>query len=698
MKPIRSSSVSAFSLFFFFSSLVLFSLSAFANGGEDELTAGTLKLESQQGNQITAPIVDTNVSIAIAGLTARVKVVQSFKNETPYWMEGIYLFPLPEKSAVDTLKMKIGERIIIGEIKEKQAAKKIYQQAKISGKKASLVEQHRPNVFSNKVANIAPFETIEITIEYQQEIKYQRDTGFSIRFPMTMTPRYTPSVKLVESFDDLSQGMINTPTFFENMLLPQKDASELGNDVHISVALDSGLTLEYLTSDSHKLQKTQVSESNFQLKLAGYNNKADRDFILKWKPLAGSEPRAALFNESIGDEYFTSIMIMPPSEDQTDTSELQGLDREVIFVLDTSGSMAGESLKQAKSALLSGLGTLQNSDKFNVIEFNSSTNKLYSSARPFTLQTRQQAVSFVSSLRADGGTEMLGAMDAALDGSTNKNLVRQVIFLTDGAISNESELFKIIDRKLGSSRLFTVGIGSAPNEFFMKRAAAFGKGKATFIADISQSKIKINKLFEQISSPLLSHINLNWPSSLQVEMWPNKIPDLFPGEPLWIKAKLVNPDNSQSQVIDNLARLNIDGRLPDSLWQSEIPLAKGKSQTGIAKLWAREKIASIMNDSHHGRLQQSQKDLITQTALKHHLVSRFTSLVAVDKTPSRIAEELHQAKIKQVKPKGTASKTVGYPKTALNLFIGPKWSLFLLLLSAIGLLTLKIFDRKKINP
>lgn len=649
----------------FFGFILFFSHSYYLTAApESPLAGGQLRL-TQSARTVDAPMLNTAVEMNINGLTARVKVTQVFENNSAEWVEGKYFFPLPEKSAVDHLKMKIGERIIEGEIQEKQAAKKIYEAAKISGKKASLVEQHRPNVFSNSVANIGPHESIEITIEYQQDLSYNKDTGLSITFPMTMTERYTPKVILQENYDDLSNGFQTQPSELENILIPQVSAELSGNDVTLQVNLNSGFALASVTSDSHPIAVKQASTTDYQVSFSVDKVKADRDFILNWQPAKAAEPRVALFSEQRHGENYISLMLMPPSETTNDTQ----LPREVIFVLDTSGSMSGESIKQAKQALLSGLDTLVAGDRFNIIEFNSDASQLFYDAQNYNQATRRDAIDFVNRLRADGGTEMLKALDMALTNTRNQSHLRQVIFLTDGAISNEAQLFNKIENDLGDSRLFTVGIGSAPNEFFMKRAAKFGRGTHTFIADINQTESRISQLFKQISSPILSHITVQWPSGSSVEMWPQKIPDLFAGEPLWIKAKLNKPLHGD---------VEISGRLPQALWQTKLPLNASKNQVGISQLWAREKIAAIMNDAHHGQLNEAQKQLVIQTALQHHLVSRYTSLVAVDKTPSRIEQTLHEKMLAQVTPKGSTQNKVAshvnYPRTALSLRMNSTWS------------------------
>lgn len=665
-----------------------------------EPTAGTFEMENHLGKKFEAITLSTDVEISVSGLTARVKVKQKFENNHDQWMEGQYLFPLPDKAAVDHLAMKIGDRVIIGEIKEKQQAKKIYEKAKLTGKKASLVEQNRPNIFTNSVANIAPYETIEVTIEYQQDVIYDRKEGFSIRYPMTITPRYSPfnpTVVLTESFSSANNIKSAHSDFFSNnnilsvLSSTDVDSPLQQNTAFVSVSLDSGVTLQKIESPSHTIINNQLSERKYAINLKHQTVPADRDFILKWKPIASVEPRASIFSERKAGENYLSLMLMPPSISKEPTNKIS---REIIFIIDTSGSMGGESMRQAKKALSYGLSTLSPDDYFNIIQFNSSSEKLFKASRSVNASNLQTGNNYVKSLSANGGTEMFSAIEMALDMPSEDieklaaTPLRQIVFLTDGAVSNEAQLFQLIDNRLDDSRLYTVGIGSAPNEFFMKKAARFGRGTFTFIADIQQSREKIQSLFDKISAPQLTHISIVWPPHTEVESWPQKIPDLYDGQPLWIKAKI----NRRAGDI------NISGRLGSTFWQGNMSLDKAvsrvnKQRSGIAGLWAREKIASIINSAYHGQVNDEQKRQIIDTAIEHHLVSRFTSLVAVDKTPSRLAEQLHQQKIKNAIPKGfkpnKANTHLSFASTGLDLDIELNQSLWLLLFSFFMLLFYK---------
>ena len=663
-----------------------------ANSSTNNPASGTLFMTNHKNEKFTALKLQTDIEMKIVGLTARVKVEQIFKNNQDQWLEGKYQFPLPDKAAVDHLSIKIGERVIVGEIKEKEEAKRIYHQAKISGKKASLIEQRRPNLFSNSVANIGPYETIIVVIEYQQDIDYDKSDGFSIRFPMTTTPRYRPykpTRLLTEAFKQTDfaspEPMHGTGLGFiqhvahaeliplennsSNTSIEDKDEKNMAS---IRIELDSGIALHSVSSPSHKIYKQQKTEREYEIVFSQQKVKADHDFILKWKPVSASTPRAAVFMERKAGENYISMMVMPPS---VDAEVLASIARETIFVIDTSGSMSGESMKQAKNALIFGLTTLKKDDRFNIIQFNSTSETLFATPLIADPRNLRIATNYVASLNAEGGTEMFSALELSLNVQNQLSPLRQIIFLTDGAVSNEAELFQLIHSKLGDSRLYTVGIGSAPNAFFMKKAARFGRGNFTYIANINEARQKIEKLFDEISRPQLTHINVQWPDNLKAETWPNRIPDLYDGQPLWLKSKVSRLDGE----------VRLSGRLGNTLWQSHFSLSNQQQQSGVAVLWAREKIASIMNAAFHDQVDDQQKQQIIATALEHHLVSRFTSLVAVDKTPSRVVEQLRKENIRNAKPRGYKRKTqaspINFAATSLDLDLNLRGAIYMLLVS-----------------
>ena len=581
-----------------------------------------------------APKVNIDVAMEITGMVNRVSVTQTFTNTTDNWQEGIYVFPLPEDAAVDHMRLKIGERVIEGQIKEKKEAKKIYRRAKQTGKKAALTEQERPNIFTTSVANIAPHETVKVEIQFQQITHY--DNGaFSVRFPMTVGPRYIPGENLSRNYAGFSSGtgwaydtdeVIDASRVTPHILHPDRKRK---NIVTVKIDLNAGLELERIHSPYHEIE-IDKQNNQYYINLRQDSTLANRDFELIWQPNSSDVPKAALFTEEINGYDYGMIMMLPP-----DVEKAEILNREIIYVIDTSGSMDGESILQAKTALRLSLTRLKPGDYFNIIQFNSLTSSLFHQSQPANQASLLRALNYVNSLRADGGTEMEPALLAALENQERNVGLRQVIFITDGSIGNEQLLFKTIQQRLGRSRLFTIGIGSAPNSHFMSRAANFGRGTHTYIGKLSEVTTRMQSFFEKIESPVLRdiHTNIGQLSDFEfmnsMEIWPQKINDLYSGEPLLIAVRAKNLP---------LDEIRISGQVAKSRWSSSLMLTGGQNRTGIAKFWARKKIATLMEQKQDDEF-ESVKKIITNTALEHHLVSKFTSLIAVDLSPVRPSNE-----------------------------------------------------------
>ncbi len=636
----------------------------------DSVQRGSLLLKLASGGlSVDAPMLKTDVAMDISGLSARVKVQQLFHNPSTDWVEGVYVFPLPENSAVDRMRLRIGERVIEGEIKEKEEAQRQYQKAKRQGKKASLLKQERPNIFTTAVANIGPGERVMVEIEYQQKLTYQQGQ-FRIRFPMVVGPRYIPGQVLgreqVNGFSGSGWARNTTSVPDASNITPPVIDSTEGkiNPVSITVNLNAGLPLARLESSYHPIESLRDEQGIHRIKLKAGDVPADRDFELVWTPKVGAAPHAALFNEQWAGENYALMMLMPPAPANSSTISLP---REVVFVIDTSGSMHGDSIVQAKSALKMAIDRLSATDRFNVIQFNHTTQSLYPAAVDASTKNRRDALRFVNSLVADGGTEMLPALELALSQVAERGVLRQVIFLTDGSVGNEEQLFGIIEAKLEDSRLFTVGIGSAPNSYFMTRAAKFGRGSFTYIGKVEEVGEKMQRLFSKLESPVLTDIALHWQGDADVEIWPPRVPDMYEGEPIILAMKLKNRP----------PQLELKGKRGETEWSQQVKLEGGASSPGIHLLWARDKIADLMDQKSRGRAESEVKQAVVEVALEHQLVSRYTSLIAVDKTPSRpVAKSLKSKALPTNMPKGwTQNKVFGQlPQTAtpaqLKLLIG----------------------------
>lgn len=585
-----------------------------------DIQRGTLLLSAIEQENINStsefdsPLLNTQVSMQVSGLLARVTLTQEFHNPGENWVNGRYLFPLPADSAVDQLRMQIGERVIIGEIQPKEAAKQTFERAKRAGKKASLLQQQRPNMFSTRLANIAPGESIRVTIEYQQQVQY-RDGKFSLRFPMAITPRYLPGVPVQGEFS--ASGWVAGS---EEITAPLQGADEVPHAVTLTAHIQSGVPVARIVSRYHAIDSALLSNTEFKITL-DKQALANKDFVLDWWPEVDAEPKAALFNQHYQGQEYGLLMLLPPQPDVLPDP----LPREVIFVLDTSGSMEGQSIIQAKQALTYAIEQLTHNDYFNVIEFNSDAQALWHSARPADAASKASAIAFVRGLQADGGTEMRKALELALydNDYQNQQQVRQILFITDGSVGNEAQLMQQIEHSLGRSRLFPIGIGSAPNSYFMQEAARVGKGSFVYINDARQVALRLTPFLEKLQRPAIANLHAEF--SHPVQAYPDPLGDLYAGEPLLLSFKAdAMPDY-----------VKVSGNTGSDTWAIKVPMQKSALQSGLHVRWARNKIADLHRARQLGGDAEQLKQAIIDTAMAHHLVSPFTSLVAVEQHVSR---------------------------------------------------------------
>ena len=595
---------------------------------------GVLKLAASDDAPATAaPLVATDVRIEVAGIVARTTVTQRFVNPTPAWREGVYLFPLPDKAAVDHLRVETDGRIIEGEVRERAVARRAYEQARKEGRQAGLVEQERPNLFTTSVAQLAPGAEVVVTIEFQETLRY--DAGvFRLRFPLAVTPRYVPGDIVASADTSVEADLVATDAVPDAGRIAAPFAipgDGQAAPVTLAVAIDAGFPLASVESTTHAIDVGKLPDGRTLVELADGVVPADRDLELAWKPAVGAEPGAAVFTERANGRTHALVMVLPPSVDAPGPV----LPREATFVVDTSGSMSGVSIVQAKEATQFAISRLQPGDRFNVIEFNAGTRALFPEPMPVDPATIAAAGRFVAGLKASGGTEMKPALAAALAPRTMPGYARQVFFLTDGAVGNEHELLKLIRAQLGDRRLYTIAIGPAPNAWFIRKAAQFGRGTSTFIGDVRDVRERMTALFAKLERPALTDLSITWP--VGAEVYPHELPDLYAGEPIVAAASFAGAPQTLSVV----------GRRGSRAWGTLLATGTGTPAEGIGALWARERIAALSDAIVEGAPEDEVRPLIVATALEHHLVSKYTSLVAVDVTP--------------IAPAGTVSQRTAIP-------------------------------------
>lgn len=604
----------------FVAGLLLVACAVLALGGASraaqlgDVTSGALMLRardanSQDGRVLEAVRLGTDIDMTVSGLTVRTRVTQAFRNDTGRWVEAVYVYPLPEDGGVDTLKMVIGKKVIVGEIKKKAEAKAIYEAAKAQGQKAALVEQSRPNLFSNAIANLAPGETVLVQIEYQAPVKVTSG-DYAVRAPLVVAPRYA------------SPGAPAAPDAAAPILDPRVHGKI--NPVTVTVHLRAGFPLASVSSPSHRVE-VRAEPGGKRITLAAGQAPADRDFVLTWRAAPIAAPTVGLFHETVAGQNYVLAQVTPPI-----TTRAAPIPRDIIFVIDNSGSMGGESMRQAKASLAYGLAHLSPGDRFNLVRFDDSVTVLFPSVVSADAAHVAKAQKYLASLEADGGTEMIPAMAAALkdDASDDAGRVRQVVFLTDGAISDEQGLFDVLNAHRGRSRVFMVGIGSAPNTFLMSHAAEIGRGSFTHIGSTDAVEAAMRRLFDKLESPVATNLTAAF-EGVTGDLTPAAMPDLYRGEPITVAAR----------VTALAGALRISGTIDGQPWETRIALKDAQAGLGISKMWARRKIidaevarslAQISGDEANAR--------VLALGLDHQLVTSQTSLVAVDKTPSRPAD------------------------------------------------------------
>ena len=646
-----------------------------------------LRLAGADGAPRPAVLLETRLQLRVAGLLARATLLQRFRNDSDHWREAEYLLPLPADAAVQQLQLQVGERRIVGEIREREAAREVYAAARRAGQRSALLEQQRPNLFTTRVANIPPRSVVQVRVDLLLPVRY-RDGRFSLRFPTTLTPRYVPGAPLrtaaAEDGDSAGAGWLDldgsgwapaTDAVPDAPLisalqwpLPGSDARP-HNPLRLDVELDAGTALAEVGALYHDLS-TEREADRYRLVLRDGVAEMDRDLVLQWRARAGAAPRAALFHERFDGEDFALLMLLPPQG----AAAPARLPRELLLVLDVSGSMQGEPIRQARASVAHALAALGPEDYVNLILFNDGLRAVFPMALPATDARRRELRHLVEGVEAGGGTEMQPALLRALRSTppespaTAPAPLRQVLFVTDGAVGNEDALLQLIEAERREARLYTVGIGSAPNGYFMRRAAELGRGEALFIARPQEVAPQLDALFRRIARPMSRDLEVEWPQS--VEAFPARVPDLYAGQPL---LQAVRFDGALQP-----GTLRVSGRLAGRDWTQTLAIDAVPQAAGVAAHWARRKQAALLGGLRRGEPRDSVRAAVLPLALRFSLASPFTSFVAREVERARpVGSALRPASIANTRPAGQAPQRFAFPQTATSAAVKLYLGLFL---------------------
>jgi len=605
--------------FYFFILLISFSFSSFANINQPFGLFFVLdnKLKEDQ-NIFKSPTLKTDINVDVQGLITTTTVKQYFINPTNTFTEAIYLFPLPEKSAVDQLRMKIGDRYINGIIQEKEEAEATYEKAKKQGKKSSIISSSRANIFKTKIANIAPGEMIIVEIRYQEKLMLL-EGEYSLRIPTVITHRYKKSEDSINDVD--GESTVQNDPDIHSPIMNRENYTI--NPYTIKVNLNTGFNITTPKS-INPLVVDQISPSHFSIALANGSMPSTKDFILSFKPIATPDPYVKIYGEEVGNDLFLYGLINP----QINFDDLSFADNSAItIVADVSGSMSGSSLRQMQSVLIAFINSLPEQHHINIIAFDDKYYKLFSSPKQAIVSIKNKAIKFINKLHADNGTEMLRPVYEALFEETYP-LDHQIVLMTDGAISREKETMALVNQHIGNKRLHVVSIGSAPNSYLIKGLARAGRGSFLYV-DSSTFKNKAKELLFKINHPVIKNLELQL--SKKHEILPKKFSDVIANDPISFFLKVPN-----AKIKDLDQPIVLTGNQSSTPWKFEIYQDDIQIGKHINQLWAREKLDAMMFDNSIGFLDTGvYKKKATELALRHSLVSEFTSLVAVDDQISR---------------------------------------------------------------
>ena len=565
----------------------------------------------KEGKVLALPLRKTRFDTVVVGTVAETEVVQVFTNPFDEAIEAIYMFPLHEHAAVDDYWLTIGDRTIRGQMKTREDARATYEDAKREGRAAGLLEQERPNIFTQNVANIPPGESIEVSVHLVQPLE-QSKGNYSLVLPTVVGPRFIPGADAVP---DASR--VTAP------ILP--DGAVTCAELEVSVAIETGMRARGLRSRFHDIDIRREGDVAFiELDDEAERLVANRDFVLSWD-LGQHQPQAAIVAQANSDQsggYFT-LTVQPPVQ----VADEDALARELIFVVDNSGSMGGRPMDTAKGLMQAALAGMRPDDSFNVLRFSEAASGLAPAPLPANADNRAAGQAYVREMEGMGGTHMLSGIEAALGMDHDDQRMRLVMFLTDGFIGNEHEIFEVIERDIGDARLFALGVGGSTNRFLLDGMARVGRGYVSYPDYEQDIDAAVAEFYERIETPVLSDIEIDWQGLAVAEVLPGKIPDLFAGQPLTVFGKYEGQPSGEIVVRARGA----SGKLVELPVRFE--MATAEDFEGVSSVWARSKIDELLSypmRSSNRSIDDDLEQAVVDLALQYRVMTEYTSFVAVD--------------------------------------------------------------------
>lgn len=614
------------SLIFTLACFTTYQVTATQSASSDEASSdsgGALNITNAKGGiRAACPLKTTQVEADITGFVSRVRVTQVFANPLNEKIEAVYVFPLPVMAAVDDMEIKIRERTVKGKILRREEARTLYEAAREQGQVAGLLDQERPNIFTQAVANIPAGEEVRITISYVETLKYE-DGTYEFSFPTVVGPRYNP-----RPTNPNNSSMTGVPDRKRITPPVMRRGTRAGHDISLDINLEAGMAIEAVESKSHRIEVARTSDSSARVSLKKEREIPNRDFVLRYR-VAGQKLNDALLvhRRDANKAGFLTFILQPPARPSAEDIT----PKEIVFVLDTSGSMTGFPIEKAKEAMRLALANTNPRDTFNLITFAGDTRVLFSQPVAPTSDNIQRAQEFLNAQTGGGGTEMMRAIRAALEPSTaqrnGSNAVRIVCFMTDGYVGNDMEIISEI-QKNKQARIFSFGIGNAVNRYLLDKMAEEGRGEVEYVSLTDDGSLAARRFHERVQSPLLTDIELEWRGIEVTDVYPRRTPDVFSAKPIILTGRYTRAARGSLIVIGKTASGDYRREIAVELPSSE------PRHDSLASIWARRKVDDLMNRDlagiQRGQAQQSVKDEIVQLGLDYRLLTQFTSFVAVE--------------------------------------------------------------------
>ncbi len=608
------------------------------------------------GRYEAVPLVHTDVALDVRGLVAAATVTQQYVNSSNEPIEAVYVFPLPHDAALYDMEIRIGNRVIRSVIREREDAKRTYDAAKSAGKRDALVEEERPNIFTASVANLMPGDHLDVRLRYVEPLGWE-ESRVRLVFPMVVGPRYITGTEAV-GHDGTGWAADSDAVPDASRITPpvRNPETRSGHDVSLSVDLDAGFEFSSIKSVAHEITVRRLADGRQHIDLASGATIANKDFVLEVQQGESTQPKTALFLSPDHDSAETHFLLtaFPPTLPPTKRVPV-----EMLYLIDISGSMSGTSIQQAREALLQALDRLTPTDRFGILAFNHSYYEFAS--QPLTASPENVAAGrrYVQGLEAGGGTEMLPALLTVMKKRETPGYLRHIVLLTDGDLGNEEQIFGALRHDLGNARLYTVAIGSAPNFFLATKMAQFGRGSFTHTADISDIREQMGRLLETIESPVLTDVRLSFEGVELAEVYPQRLPDLFLRQPLLIFGRI-----SQGRK----GTVHLTAHAGDQPYEASFAFdaSKASFHPGITTLWARQRAEDLMDlwRASDGDARASVRSSVISHAIRYRLVTRFTSLVAVEEVVANVGGESRTVAVPTEVPAGMQlDKVFGAPAT-----------------------------------